>query len=70
MKLRFAWADNDTLEVWTKGERWLPPNWERWHVMPNAKGEYELYAYGKRIFAVQREVAELLVRLLPHDLIG
>lgn len=64
MSFLFAWApDNDTLEVWLrrKGQ-----SWECWRVTPNADREYELHAWGRRVFACSREMAELLVRLLPY----
>lgn len=62
--MMFQWAgDNTTLRVWVR--RKGVPRWDVWNVTPNPDGQYELHAFGRRIFAVPRSVAELLVKVLP-----
>lgn len=65
MKARFAWgADGQELFVYIKADN--AAAWEVWKVSPNADGDYELHAYGVRLFALRREVVELLVRYMGN----
>lgn len=62
--MMFQWAgDNTTLRVWVRREG--VGRWDVWNVTPTPDGQYELHAWGRRVFGVPRPVADLLVRVLP-----